>query len=155
MKSDNSSLIKELYQAFNRGEIEKLLAAVTEDVEWDLPGGSPLSGFRHGRNEVGQFFAGLQQKVRMDQFDADEILADGDKVVVLGRERGTVKESGRSYSSKFAHVFTLRNGQIASVVLFGDSHAIASAFGESTREREALTGPLGVTQPPFSGGDVE
>ena len=42
----------------------------------------------------------------MDQFDVDEVLADGDKVVVLGRQRATVRETGRHFETRWAHVYT-------------------------------------------------
>jgi ketosteroid isomerase-like protein len=152
--SDNASTVKELYQAFARGDIGAILSSLTEDVELDVPGGSPLSGIRSGRGQVGQFLADLQRLVRMDELDAGEFVSSGDKVVVLGRERGTIKETGRSYSTKFAHVYTVRNHKVVGVVLFSDTHAIASAYGDSAQERAAQTGPLGVTAPPYSGGDV-
>jgi ketosteroid isomerase-like protein len=101
------------------------------------------------------FFDDLHRRVQLDEFDVDEMLGDGDKVVVLGRERGTVRETGGHFETRFAHVFTLRNGKAVAAQIYTDTHAVAAAFGESTREREALTGPLGVTHPAYSGPSTQ
>jgi ketosteroid isomerase-like protein len=128
---------------------------MTEDVAWSSPGGAPYSGYRLGRDQVRQYFAELDRLVRLDEFDADEFLEDGGEVVVLGRERATVRETGGHFETTFAHVFTMRNGKVARVRIFADTHAEASAFGESTKERQALGGSLGVTHEAFSGHILE
>ena len=154
MSSDNKQLLRRMYDAYNEGDFDTVLANMTDDVTWYVPGAAPFAGHRTGRNQVREFFNELSRTVQIDEFDADEILADGDNVVVIGRQRATVRETGRHFETQWAHVYTLRNGKVASARIFTDTHAIASAFGESPREREALTGPLGVTHPAFSGRET-
>jgi ketosteroid isomerase-like protein len=151
MSSDNKQLLRRLYDAYNRGDFDTILANMTDDVTWYVPGPAPFAGHRTGRDQVREFFNESLGWVEVDQFDADEFLADGDRVVVLGRQRATVRETGRHFETQWAHVYTLRGDKIAVGQIFTDTHAIASALGESTREREALTGSLGVTHPAFSG----
>jgi uncharacterized protein len=151
MSNDNQQLMRRLYDAYNRGDFDTILAAMTDDIEWYVPGAAPFAGHRRGRDEVRQFFEDSRRLVHIDEFDADEILSDGDKVVVLGRQRATVPETGRHFETEWAHVYTIRNGKVAHARIYTDTHAIASAFGESTREREALTGSLGITHSAFSG----
>jgi ketosteroid isomerase-like protein len=153
MGSDNKQVVRQMYEAYGRGDIDAVLAYLTDDFDWNAPGGAPFSGHRVGPQQMRQFFSEMQRWVQVDEFDADEFLADGDKVVVLGRQRATVRETGEHYETPWAHIYTLRNGKVAAGLALADTHAIASVFGESTRERRALTGPLGVTEPPFSGED--
>lgn len=155
MSTQNKQMIRDLYRAFSRGDIEAVLNAMTEDVNWYAPGDAPFSGRRMGRDQVRQYFDDLNRLVRLDEFDADEVLEDGDKVIVLGRERATVKETGNHFETEWAHIFTLRNGKIAEVRTFSDTHAVASAFGESTKERQAMGGPMGITHPAYSGRSRE
>ena len=151
MSTSNKQIVRGLYDAFSRGDIDAVLSALTDDVALNAPGGAPYSGRRFGRDQVRQYFAELDRQVRLDEFDADEFLEDGSKVVVLGRERATVRETGGHFETAFAHVFTMRAGKVADVHLFADTHAAASAFGESTKERQALGGSLGVTHEAYSG----
>ena len=89
MPEDRKQAMRQLYESFNRGDIEPVIKAMTEDVTWDAPGASPFAGRRMGRDQVRQFFAEAMQAIQIDQFDVDDVLADGDKVVVLGRQRAT------------------------------------------------------------------
>src|SRR3954454_17329414 len=149
MSSENKELMRRLYDAYNKGDIDTVLANMTDDITWYAPGPAPFAGHRRGRDEMREFFTESLRWVQIDQFDVDEILADGYRIVVLGRQRATVRETGRHFETDWAHVYTLRNGKVAHGQLFSDTHAIASALGESTRERQARTGSLGITHPAF------
>jgi ketosteroid isomerase-like protein len=151
MSTQTKEMIRDLYSALSGGNVEALLNAMTDDVNWYSPGGAPYDGHHMGRDAVRRYFSEFERAVRLDQFDVDDVLEDGDRVVVLGRERATVKETGRDFSTRFAHVYRLRKGKIVDVVIFDDTHAAASAFGESARERQAMGGPMGVTHEAYSG----
>jgi ketosteroid isomerase-like protein len=151
MDKENAQVVRGIYDAFGRGDIEALISSMAEDVSWNAPGAAPYSGRRMGRDQVRQFFADLDRAIQVDQFDIDELISERDKVVVLGRERATSKETGRHFEQEFAHAFVVRDGKIASVHLYDDTHAQASVFDETRKEREALTGSLGITHPAYSG----
>jgi ketosteroid isomerase-like protein len=155
MGAQIEQVFRDLYAAFSGGDVEAVLNAMTDDVNWYSPGGVPLAGRRMGRDAVRRYFAEVDRAVRLDQFDVDEVLEDGDRVVVLGRERATVRETGRDFSTRFAHVYRLRKGKIVDIAIFVDTHAAASAFGESAGERKAMGGPMGVTHPTYSGRGSE
>ena len=151
MSSQNSQVIRGMYDALTRGDVDAILNSLTEDVVWDVPGAAPYAGVREGREQVRAYFAERDRVEQSDQYDLEETVSEGDKVVALGRQRATVKESGSRFEERWAHVYTLRNGRVASALFCGDTHAAASAYGESNREREALGGPLGITHPAYSG----
>ncbi|HWQ57146.1 MAG TPA: nuclear transport factor 2 family protein, partial [Bryobacteraceae bacterium] len=122
-----------------------------DDVEWNMQGQIPFSGRRRGREQVREFFALRDRLYRTDRFDVTDFIAQGDQVVVLGAERLTVRETGSHVEDRWAHLLTLREGSIIRADLFHDTWALAAAFGESEAERRTRTGPMGVTEPPFSG----
>ena len=62
---------------------------------------------------------------RMQHFD---FIAQDDKVVVLGFYRWRVKATGRTYSAKWAHVLTLRDGKIVGFTEYTDTAAMAAAM---------------------------
>jgi ketosteroid isomerase-like protein len=151
MSSESKQVIQRMYDAFQRGDVDAILANLTDDFAWNMPGPAPFAGQRSGREGMRQFFEEMGRGVEIDQFDVDEILSDGDKVVVLGRERAKIRATGATYESDFAHVYTLRGGRVSHGRVFSDTSAAAAAWGESSRERQALTGSLGITHPAFSG----
>src|SRR5512133_2548224 len=114
MSGDNRQFVRRLYDAFLSGDIDTVLQHLSEDFDWNAPGGAPYNGIRHGRDQMREFFNQLRDAVRVDRMDVDDVIADGDKVVVVGRQRGTVNATGRHFETPWAHIYTLRGGKIAS-----------------------------------------
>jgi ketosteroid isomerase-like protein len=127
----NVQIIRDVYAAFGRGDINAVLEQMHDDVVWKPVTGAgphvPTAGERHGKPSVAEFFRILSQSLTFDLFEPKEFVASGDRVVALGRYAATVK-SGRRFASDWAMVFTLRNGQIATFQEFTDSAAINAAF---------------------------
>jgi uncharacterized protein len=103
---------------------------MSEDITWQLPEieNVPFAGKRQGRGAVGEFFSALASLQDARSFEPREFIAQGDKVVVLGHYVWQVRANGRTYESDFAHVFTVRGGQIAAFHEYTDSAAAAKAF---------------------------
>jgi uncharacterized protein len=130
-EQENVRLVREIYAAFGRGDIPTALAALAEDVEWWEPGPTdilPWAGLRSGRDGVARFFRVLDDTEEIEQFEPQEFIAQGDRVVVLGHERCRIKSTGRNYDNQWAMVFTLREGKVAGFRAYHDTAAIAAAF---------------------------
>ncbi|MCX6626161.1 MAG: nuclear transport factor 2 family protein [Candidatus Solibacter sp.] len=117
-----------IYEAFGRGDLAGVLDALADDVEWDMPGTVPFCGLRQGRAAVQQFFVELMGAVKIEMFEVDAVIGDGERVVVLGRERCTAMQTGRSYQQHWAHAYSLRGGKVVAVRLHEDTQAQAAAF---------------------------
>ncbi len=88
----------------------------------------PFGGRYHGHEQVAQFFATIRETVKAEQFEPQEFIAKGDKVVVLGHERIRVKSNGRTCETDWVHVFTLRNGKVVKIHVYSDTACIVAAF---------------------------
>src|SRR5690242_21468277 len=44
MSTENKRTMRSLYEAFQRGGVETVLAALTPDIEWHYPGAAPYAG---------------------------------------------------------------------------------------------------------------
>ena len=64
----------------------------------------------------------------MTHFEPREFIAQGDKVVVLGRSSATVRATGKSYSTDWVHLFTVADGKITDFHEFFDNAAATRAF---------------------------
>jgi uncharacterized protein len=98
----------------NRPDMKPLLSLYSDDVEWHVPAmeNVPFAGPRRGIAGVRDFFAAITEGLEVLQFEPREYIAQGDKVVALGRYSWRVRATGREFSSDFAHVCTIRNGKI-------------------------------------------
>jgi uncharacterized protein len=127
----NTTLARDAYAAFQRGDIAALLNLLTEDVSWFLPGPKevvPFLGLRRGRDQVKQFFSSLADSQEPEQFEPSQFIAQGDQVVSLGHYRWRVKSTGRKFEADFAHVFTIRNGKISGFHEYADTQACVNAY---------------------------
>ena len=127
---ENRQLVEQAYANFKASDIPKLLQSMSEDITWQLPEveNVPFSGKRRGRGAIGEFFSTLASLQDARSFEPREFIAEGDKVVVLGHYAWQVKANGRTYESDFAHVFTVRGGQIVAFHEYTDSAAAAKAY---------------------------
>ena len=131
-ESENTSLIKKVYESFNAGDIEGLLATMSSDIEWRVPeiDGVPFAGARRSREQVRKFFADMAKEQEILELELKEFIAQGDKVVVLGHYAWRVISSGRKFAGDWAHVFTVRGGQIVRFQEYTDTAAAAGAYRE-------------------------
>lgn len=106
----NAALIRNAYEAFGRGDTQSVFAVFAENILWHVPGRGPLSRDYRGHAEVGGFFEHFMDLSEGTfRIQIDEILANGDRVVVLCTE--TARRAGRSWSSPQVHVWTVKDGR--------------------------------------------
>ena len=127
---ENIKVVQQAYDNFKTGNIPSLLNLFAEDIEWVLPEieNVSFSGKRRGRGEVGKFFASVNEQQEALQFEPRDFVAQGDRVVALGRYTWRIKSTGRKTESDFAHVFTVRNGRVVRFQEYMDSASIAAAY---------------------------
>jgi ketosteroid isomerase-like protein len=129
---ENVRTVRRLYACvFGQGDIPGALSLLTDDVEWWLAGPGeilPWAGARRGREQVGRFLVAFPETLEIQAFEPRTFVAQGETVVVLGRELARVKPTGRICDTEWAMVFTLRDGQIARFRQYHDSAAWVAAY---------------------------
>lgn len=131
---NNIQIIQDAYGKFTGGDIAGLLDLLSENVQWITPEieNAPFAGTRSGLGEVSEFFLLLDESEETTRFEPTEFIAQGDRVVALGKYGATVKETGRSYETDWVHVFTVKDGKISSFVEFFDNALASRAFQKAT-----------------------
>jgi ketosteroid isomerase-like protein len=115
MANENIAVVRGLYEAWSRGDMDAFLATLAPDVEWRF-----ADNFVYGQVNpvIGRDMlreGSLKRlKTEWQEFDGvpDEILDAGDTVVGLGHYVGTHKATGKRLNAQFAHIFTLADGQV-------------------------------------------
>ncbi len=137
-EQDNLQLIKQMYAAFGdqgdtAGGTPTTLDLMAGDGEWEFSGPAellPWAGLRRGREETAQALATLDELVEFEQFTPCDFLAQGNKVVVLGDERGRVRATGRTFDNTWVHVITMQNSKIMHFRTYDDTAAVVAAVLE-------------------------
>jgi steroid delta-isomerase-like uncharacterized protein len=115
MPAPNKSIVTRLYSEIARGNldvIDELLA--TDFVEHEVVPGLPPT-----RDGVRQMFTGMRTGFPDFEIVVEDMIAEGDKVVVRGTMRGTQKgvfmgipASGKAVNVPLADFFRLREGRV-------------------------------------------
>jgi uncharacterized protein len=120
----NRELVQSLYDAFGRGDAGAVLGAMHAEIEWNEAEGSPYADQNPytGPQRVGEGVFG-RLLADFDGFTVtpQQLVAEGDAVVALGRYSGIHKASGQPLHAQFAHVWTIRHGQVAAFQQYTDT----------------------------------
>jgi len=133
-EQENVQVVKQMFEAFGKGDIMIVLNMLAEDIDWQSPvrrtEPEEISWAkpRHSREEVAEFFKELAEKVQPEPMEVLEYTAQGDRVIVEGKNRGTVKSTGRTYEHDWVMVFTLRNSKIVRYRHYYDTADVLVAF---------------------------
>ena len=129
-ENNNIALIRNIYAAFERGDIRTIMDHLAPDVEWTLNGPSviPYAGKKIGPDQVLTFFEALATTQEDHKLTVDEYIAQCDVVVTVGRFAATVKATGKRIDGPVAHIFTIRDGRIARLLDFVDTAQMADAY---------------------------
>ena len=129
-EQENLELVRNVYAAFGRGDLEGILALLDPQVSWRTPGPPdlPTAGLRRGVAAVREFFGLLLNAFDIQDFRPADFLAQDDKVVVIGTSREGPKGSGRLVDFRWVHVFRIRSGKIVEFEEPADVSALVDEF---------------------------
>lgn len=128
----NLDAIRQMYQAFARGDVEAILDRVTDDVDWSTDAAiesAPWYGPRHGRAEVAGFFEGVGKIGPTTEFTplAFATNDDGD-VMVFIRYAFTVDATGKQVAMNMHHYWKFREGKVCFLRSSEDTAQVAAAL---------------------------
>lgn len=120
-----------IFDAFNRGAIDEVLARLTDDAMFvsHLDPVVPWSGRYQGKSQILQYFQALGGSVEIGDHPVEQVMAQGDVVVGRGGVSFTVRETRKPGSSTWVYVFTFANGKVRSFEQYNDQ-GLAEAFRE-------------------------
>ena len=125
--SPNVSVVRRLYQA--RGNPEVISQVLASDVRWEVVDGFPYGAVYEGLDSVLRDFFG-RLFTDFDEFvaDASEFLESDERVIALGNYSGRARKTGKRFTARFAHVWTLKNGLIVRLQQCADTVQLARAL---------------------------
>lgn len=121
-QQSNVEIVEQLYDAFNQGDLETVMAGFADDITWTEPEGSPLGGGTyHGRDAVMQnAFAPLDELYETFEASVDRFIDGGDTIVAEGTQRGTMSD-GTVHEIPAAHIMDLKNGKVQQFTSYEDT----------------------------------
>jgi uncharacterized protein len=126
--AENKAVIKQMGEA--KG-LDGILATMADDVRWTIMGNTKYSGTMNGKQEiVEKLFKPLFAQLETPGSNVvDNIIADGDFVVVQQHGTGRRAKSGKDYNNSYCIVYKLADGKIKEITEYLDTELVTSAFG--------------------------
>ena len=123
----NVQIVKELFAAVGRGDLQGVLALTADDVEWVIPGEWPLAGTHRGHAGLENLLQKANETVETSYPKPPEFVAQGDRVLVVGVATGKIKATNRPFKDDWVFDITVRNGKVMKIREYIDTQALARA----------------------------
>ncbi len=115
VERDHVSLLEQQYQAIGEGRFAtSFFESLAEDVELEIlgPPDCPFLGLWSGRDQV---FAAVERNFGLIESQThviETVVAQGDTVVVIGRETGRYRDPSADYRVAWVQVMTFAGGKV-------------------------------------------
>lgn len=132
MSEQNRNIVGGMYEAFGRGDIPSIIAALHPQVEW-WEAENFIYADRNPYLGPNAVLEGVFKRI-VDDWDGfqvapKELLDAGETVIGHGYYSGTHKRTGRRVKAQFAHFFTFRDGKVAKFQQYTDTAQFQNAIG--------------------------
>ena len=130
---DNVSLMKNLYEAFGRGDTPAVLGAMSPNIEWYQAEGNP---YRPGGEAwvgpdavMNNLFMRLGSEWDGFAVHPRTFHGAGDSVIVEARYSGTFKPTGKSMDTQVCHVWDVKDGKVTRFQQYVDTAKLRDVMG--------------------------
>jgi ketosteroid isomerase-like protein len=124
MSQENVNTVRGMYEAFGKGDIPTVIAALNPEVEWweaenfiyadNNPSVGPQAVLEGVFMRIGNEWDGFSVSPK-------GVLDAGDTVIGRGYYSGIYKKSGKQVRAQFAHFFSFREGRIVKFQQYTDT----------------------------------
>jgi uncharacterized protein len=127
--AENKELIRKMGESKS---LDDTLGIMADDIRWTLIGNTKFSGTLNGKKELLDrlIYPLFSQMESMGTGTTDNVIAEGDYVVVQTRGRGRRTKSGKDYNNTYCIVYRIADGKIKEVTEYCDTELITAAFGK-------------------------
>jgi ketosteroid isomerase-like protein len=119
MSEENLEVVRQAVDAWNRRDVENLIALTDSNVEYVNSPTAVEPGTRRGVEEVSAVMRAQWEALTDAWWEIDRVYDHGDEVAVLGRLSRRMPDSETRLESRLLVTYTVRNGKIARTEVLG------------------------------------
>ena len=131
MSQENVEIVRLGYEAFNRGDIEAVVATLDPGIEWWPAADELITQPYRGHDGYRALVAEAREGVPDLQAEIEEMFAGADRVVTCLRFWGRGRDSGAPVEVRETNVARFREGRIIEVREFREKAEALEAAGLS------------------------
>jgi len=127
---NNAHIIADIYAAFARGDVAPIVAAVSDDVDWNNSKSPeiPYGGHYAGPAGVRTFFERIGRAVTVKSFSPTVYITAGDSVLAAGAWSGVANTTGKPFETDWLMHWIVKNGKVTYVRVYEDTALTAAAM---------------------------
>ncbi len=126
------ALVKQLYAALAAGDRDKLLELLAEDFEAEFAPGMPVvdtsTPIRSAEDMIERAWWALGRAFRVQVEPSGWLPCAGDRLLVLGRYRGSARSTGREFEASLVHLWAARGSKLTQLWHLTDTAAWGAAL---------------------------
>lgn len=122
------AIVRELYDAYARGDMERITAAIHDDIDWVMyapVGVFPFAGPRRGRAAVLKVLAAIGELYRMESYKLEILVVEGDRAAVMSDISFIQLATNRTMRFRVSNFLRYRNGQLIEFREFSNTFDVA------------------------------
>ena len=125
---ENTRIVKDFFAALGRGDRQGLLASCADDIEWIIPGKDwALAGTYRGQAGLTSLLQKASEATQISYPAPPEFVAQGDRVLVIGFAKGTVRSTNKAFEDHWVFAITVRDRKLTHIREYIDTQALAEA----------------------------
>jgi ketosteroid isomerase-like protein len=126
--AENKEVVRKLREA--KG-LDAMLATMADDVRWTIMGATKFSHVMNGKQEiVDKLLKPITAELEsMGSTITDNVIAEGDYVVVQQHATGRMTKTGKPYNNQYCLVYKVVGDRIKEITEYLDTELVTSAFG--------------------------
>jgi ketosteroid isomerase-like protein len=126
----NLEIVRKLYDAFSRKDINAMLELLHDEVEWGEPENpyNPAGGTRNGHAGFLEWLNIGKNAEEILMLNPQRFLTDSDSVAVIGHMKCKAISTQKIYESDFVHLATIQDQKVRKFQEFFDTYAAGEAF---------------------------
>jgi ketosteroid isomerase-like protein len=125
---ENLTVVRRAYEAFGQSDLPAIFELLDPEVVFYQTELLPWGGRREGHEGMRSFLEELARNIE-SQVEPDELVEAGERVVAVGRTRGTVRATGEEFDVRAVHVWKLREGKVVGFEAYIDTPKMREALG--------------------------
>ena len=129
MSQENVEVIEEAWRATNRGDVDGLLAAMTDDVDFRPPSHRLDGTVFRGHAGVRAWMERIKETWSELQGSPHEVASVGEHLVMAVDTRAIGHESRVPINPREFVVYTMREGKIAAIIAYPNEREALKAVG--------------------------
>jgi ketosteroid isomerase-like protein len=130
-ENENIQTVRAMYDAFNRGDWQAVLAHVSPDIEFETDPRHPEAGIYRGRQQFRRLWEGIEAPFERTVVEPEKFFTKGPQVIAFVTMRRRPAGGHEDFSIRIGELWTLRDGKLVRGQAFAHRSEALEAVGLS------------------------